>query len=224
MGILGEMVPKLPSISGVVVGLPGGPKAWYEGKHAKEGEWAPGSLQLELLWERLSLIWPQVGPMAPVTPVLSKDEATQVHVERYPNLPPHPPPELASASFPGFDVLALGWGGGGGPGCLAYLQPKASLFPALHGPHTIWSCHPEKTVSGSLNSPWGGSRLLVERGPTRQVLPSTSRGRRLCLATHLGPLMSAGHCQLPWQGTCLLLAPVGRIFHSVTSQGQYPGL
>ena len=56
--------------------------------------------------------------------------------------------------------------------------------------------------------------------PPEQVLPSTSGGRTLCLATHLGPLMPAGHCQPLW----LHLAPVGGIFHSVTQQGQVLGL
>lgn len=77
-------------------------------------------------------------------------------------------------------------------------------------------------MSGSPNPPWEGSRLLVDRRPTKQVLPSTSAGRRLCLATHLGPLMPAGHSQPPWQGTQLLLVPVGWIFHSVTQLGAVP--
>lgn len=77
-------------------------------------------------------------------------------------------------------------------------------------------------MSGSPNLPWEGSRLLVERRPTKQVLPSTSGGRRMCLATHLGPLMPSGHSQPPWQGTQLLLAPVGWIFHSVTQPGAVP--
>lgn len=62
----------------------------------------------------------------------------------------------------------------------------------------------------------------MDRRPTKQVLPSTSVGRRLCLATHLGPLMPAGHSQPPWQGTQLLLVPVGWIFHSVTQLGAVP--
>lgn len=77
-------------------------------------------------------------------------------------------------------------------------------------------------MSGSPNPPWEGSRLLVDRRPTKQVLPSTSAGRRLCLATHLGSLMPAGHSQPPWQGTQLLLVPVGWIFHSVTQLGAVP--
>lgn len=62
--MLREMVNKLPHISGVPVVLeiysasPGGQEAWHGGKNTKKRERAPGSLQLELLWEMLKPLWP----------------------------------------------------------------------------------------------------------------------------------------------------------------------
>jgi hypothetical protein len=115
-------------------------------------------------------------------------------------------------------ALSLGWGWRVQLTCFpsVSLWTVASLcFLPYLAPHSLalapMSCNPSR--------PSEGNRLLLERRPMRQVLPTASRGGRLCLATHLGPLMPAGHCQPLWQRPRYFLAPKDRIFHFAIQPG-----